>query len=99
MIHRYLQQKETLVSKGVFNLLILEVEGFLSRPLGLGALPSILTFRPSSPRTRPLIIQSEARGELQLRCSETLPISQMTGVEEEQMVVPSRAGRDRSPTD
>lgn len=51
------------------------MEGFLSRSFGLGALPSILTFRPSSPRTRPLIIQSRARGELQLRCSETLPIS------------------------
>lgn len=65
----------------------------------LGALPSILTFRPSSPRTRPLIIQSRAGGELRLCCSETIPISQMTGVEEEQMVVPWRAGRDRSPTD
>lgn len=79
-------------SKSVFGLLVLEVEGFLS----LGPLPSILTFRPSSAQTRPLIIQSGARGELQLRCSETLPISQMTGVEEEQMVAGSRAGRDCS---
>lgn len=61
-----------------------------------GPLPSVLTFRPSSAQTRALIIRSGARGELQLRCSETLPISQMTGAEEEQMVLPSRAGRDCS---
>lgn len=40
--------------------------------------------------------QKEAGGQLQLGCSQTLPISQITGVEEEQMVAPLRAGRDRS---
>lgn len=48
--------------------------------------PWVLTFL-----SEPSMIPSGARGELQLRCSETLPISQMTGVEGERMVAPSRA--------
>lgn len=83
----------SLSSKGVLGLDVLELEGFLRLCFSPGPLPSVLTFRPPSTQTGPLIIQSGARGELQLRCSETLPISQMTGVEEEQMVAPSRAGR------
>lgn len=39
---------------------------------------------PPPPRTRPPMIRGG--GALQLDCSETLPISQMTGVEEQQMV-------------
>lgn len=85
-----------LSSKKVFSLLVLELEGFLRLCFSLWPLPLHSYLCPSPAQTRPLIIQSGARGELQLRCSETLPISQMTGVEEEQMVVPSRARHDCS---
>lgn len=86
-----------LCSAKVFSISPSPGSGRVPRPRGP---PSALTFRPSSPQTRPLIIQSEpGGGKLQLWCSETLPISQMTGVEGEQMVVPWRAGRVRSPTD
>lgn len=54
---------ETLVSKGVPSLRFPEVELILIQRFGLGALPlTILTFRPSPPQTKPLIIQSGAGG-------------------------------------